>query len=132
MTRAELCGSIRPTLPRGDPVLKFDPALGVGLTELIELIAHGELAAARERAETLLQRYPEQAELWRLLAICALQQGELDAAQRALDRALELAPQSVESWCNLASVYTAGGRLGDAERALRRARALSSQKTSDR
>ena len=107
--------------------MKFDPALGVGLTELIELIAQGDLAAARARAETLLQRYPEQAELWRLLAICALQQGELDAAQRALDRALELAPQSVESWCNLASVYTAGGHLTDAERALRRALALSPQ-----
>ena len=107
--------------------MKFDPALGVGLTDLIGLISHGELVTAKERADALLQRYPEQAELWRLSAICALQQGDLAAAQGALDRALELAPNSVESWCNLASVYTAGGRFSDAERALRRALALSPQ-----
>lgn len=87
--------------------MNFDPALGKGLTDLIGLISHGDLAGARASAGTLLERYPEQAELWRLLAICALQQGELDAALTALDRALELAPSSVESWCNLASVYTA-------------------------
>lgn len=107
--------------------MKFDPALGVGLTDLIGLISHGELVTAKERADALLERYPEQAELWRLSAICALQQGELAAAQGALDRALELAPNSVESWCNLASVYTAGGRFSDAERALRRALAISPQ-----
>jgi len=107
--------------------VKFDPALGVGLTELIGLISHGELVTAKQRADALLERYPEQAELWRLSAICALQQGELGVAQGALDRALELAPSSVESWCNLASVYTAGGRFTDAERALRRALALSPQ-----
>ena len=107
--------------------MNFDPVLGKALTELIELISQGDLRAARERAGALLQRYPEQAELWRLSAICALQQGDLDSAQRSLDRALSLAPTSVESWCNLASVYTAGGRLDDAERALRRALALSPQ-----
>ncbi len=105
--------------------MNFDPALGTSLTELIGLISHGDLVRARQRAEELLQRYPEQAELWRLSAICALQQGELEAAQQALNRALELAPNSVESWCNVASVYTARGRLDDAERALRRALALA-------
>ncbi len=107
--------------------MNFDPALGTALTELIGLISHGDLVRARQRAEELLQRYPEQAELWRLSAICALQQGELDAAQSALNRALELSPNSVESWCNLASVYTARGQLDDAERALRRALALAPQ-----
>jgi predicted O-linked N-acetylglucosamine transferase (SPINDLY family) len=107
--------------------VNFDPALGKGLTDLIGMISQGDLASARVRAGTLLERYPEQAELWRLSAICALQQGELAAAQTSLDRALELAPNSVESWCNLASVYTAAGRLGDAERALRRALALAPQ-----
>jgi len=115
------------SMATGGTPLIFDPALGVGLTELIDLIAQGELGAARERGNALLQRYPEQPELWRLTAICALQMGELEAAQQSLDRALELAPQSVESWCNLASVYTAGGRLSDAERALRRALAIAPQ-----
>jgi predicted O-linked N-acetylglucosamine transferase (SPINDLY family) len=117
---------MRSMATRGTP-LQFDPALGIGLTQLIDLIAQGDLAAARERSDVLLQRYPEQAELWRLSAICALQSGDLESAQRSLDRALELAPQSVESWCNLASVYTAGGRLSDAERALRRALAIAPQ-----
>jgi predicted O-linked N-acetylglucosamine transferase (SPINDLY family) len=104
--------------------VNFNPVLGKALTELIELISQGDLGAARDRANGLLQRYPDQAELWRLAAICSLQQGDLDSAQRSLDRALTLSPSSVESWCNLASVYTAGGRLDDAERALRRALAL--------
>lgn len=105
--------------------VNFDPALGLGLTELIELISNGDLAAARTRAGSLLERYPEQAELWRLSGICALQQGEFDAAQDALDRALALAPNSIESLCNMASVHTARGRLDEAERALRRALVLA-------
>ena len=105
--------------------MNFDPALGLGLTELIELISQGDLVAARVRAGSLLERYPEQAELWRLTAICALQQGEFDAAQDALDHALRLAPNSIESLCNLASVHTARGRLDEAERTLRRALVLA-------
>ncbi|MGA9334118.1 MAG: tetratricopeptide repeat protein [Rudaea sp.] len=107
--------------------MNFDPALGMGLTDLIGLISDGNLDAARKRADGLLLRYPEQAELWRLSGICALQQGDLDAAQRAIERALKLAPQSVESLCNMASVFTAGDRLDEAERALRRALNLSPQ-----
>ncbi|HET8943036.1 MAG TPA: tetratricopeptide repeat protein [Rudaea sp.] len=105
----------------------FDPALGMGLTELIGLISDGNFEAAQKRADGLLLRYPEQAELWRLSGICALQQGELDAAERAMQRALKLAPQSVEALCNLASVYTAGGRMAEAERTLRRALAAAPQ-----
>jgi len=105
--------------------VKFDPALGIGLTELIELISHGDLAAARTRAGSLLELYPGHAELWRLSAICALQQGEFDVAEEALGRALKLAPDSIESLCNMASVNTARGRLDEAERALRHALALA-------
>ncbi|MEO8802412.1 MAG: tetratricopeptide repeat protein [Rudaea sp.] len=107
--------------------MNFDPALGMGLTDLIGLISDGDLDAARKRADGLLLRYPEQAELWRLSGICALQQGDLTAAQRAIERALKLAPQSVEALCNMASVFTAGGRMDEAERALRRALNLSPQ-----
>lgn len=112
---------MRISSPAFEEAVNFDPALGKGLTELIDLISHSELGAARERADLLLKRYPEQAELWRLSAVCALQLGDLDAAQTSLARALELAPNSVESLCNLASVHTAAGRLDEAERALRRA-----------
>ncbi|MBS0569461.1 MAG: tetratricopeptide repeat protein [Proteobacteria bacterium] len=105
--------------------MSFDPALSQGLTELIELLSQGELGPARARAEILLRRYPEQAELWRLSGICALQQGDLDTSRRALDQALKLAPQSVENWCNLASLLTAQREFGEAERALRHALNLS-------
>lgn len=105
--------------------MNFDPALGHGLSELIQLISQGDLAMARTRAGHLLLRYPGQAELWRLSAICALQLGEFDAAEKALRRALELVPNSIESLCNLASVYTARGQLPEAERTLRRALAHS-------
>ena len=107
--------------------MNFDPVLGKALTELIDLISEGDLPTARLRAAHFLERYPEQAELWRLSAICALQQGDLETAQKDLDRALVLAPNSVEALCNVASVHTAAGRLDDAERALRRALALSPQ-----
>jgi predicted O-linked N-acetylglucosamine transferase (SPINDLY family) len=108
----------------GDNDVTFDTALSLGQSELIELIANGDLSRARARASELLEHYPQQAELWRLSAICALQQREFSAAQEALDRALELAPRSVESWCNLASLHTARNQFDDAERALRRALAI--------
>ena len=87
-------------------------------------MAHGELARARERANALVQRYPDHTEVWRLSGVCALQQGDFAPARKALDRAIEIAPQSVESWCNLASLHTAQGHFEEAERALRHALAL--------
>lgn len=101
--------------------MNFDPALGAGVSELVDLISQGDLARARVRANELLDRYPQQAELWRLLGISCLQQGAYDDAQAALANAVELAPHSVEIWCNLASVDSARGHLDDAERALHRA-----------
>ena len=105
--------------------MSFDPALSQGLTELIDLLSQGELGAARVRAETLLRRYPDQAELWRLSGICALQQGDFEVSRHALDQALKLAPAAVENWCNLASLHTAQRNFGEAERALRHALTLS-------
>jgi len=107
--------------------VNFDPVLGKSLTELIELISNGQLEAARKRAAYLLERYPDQTEVWRLAAICALQTGDLDGAQKNLDEALKLSPNSVEALCNVASVHTAAGRLEEAEKALRRALTLSPQ-----
>ncbi len=72
--------------------MNFDPILGKSLSELIELISNGQLAAARRRAAHLLERYPEQTEVWRLAAICALQMGDLEDAQKNLDEALKLSP----------------------------------------
>ena len=107
--------------------MNFDPILEKSLTELIELISKGQLDAARKRAVYLLERYPDQTEVWRLAAICALQMGDLEDAQKSLDQALKLSPNSVEALCNVASVHTAAGRLDEAEQALRRALALSPQ-----
>jgi len=101
--------------------VNFDPALDSGVSELVDLISRGELVRSHDRARELLERYPEQAELWRLLGICHLQQGEYDSAHDALSKAVALAPHSVEIWCNLASVQTARNALDDAERALHRA-----------
>jgi predicted O-linked N-acetylglucosamine transferase (SPINDLY family) len=95
------------------------------MTELIELLSQGDLGAAHTRANALLERYPNQAELWRLSGICALQQGDYRQSRQALERALKLAPAAVENWCNLASLHTAQGEMGEAERALRHALNLS-------
>jgi predicted O-linked N-acetylglucosamine transferase (SPINDLY family) len=107
--------------------MSFDPALSQGLTGLIDLLSQGDLGTARVRANDLLQRYPDQAELWRLSGICALQQGEFADARQALDQALKLAPNAVENWCNLASLFTAQREFGEAERALRHALTLAPQ-----
>jgi len=82
--------------------VEFDPALGAGVAELVELISQGRLAPARTRADELLARYPQQAELWRLLGICALQQGDVNAAEDALSRALDgaSAPHSASNFFN--------------------------------
>lgn len=115
------CGTMRGQAARCRRDVTFDPDLGAGVSELVELISQGDLARARERANELIERYPQQAELWRLLGISCLQLGAYDDAQAALANAVELAPHSVEIWCNLASVHTARGRFDDAERALHRA-----------
>ena len=107
--------------------MNFDPVLGKSLTELIELISQGKLDAARKRAAYLLERYPDQTEVWRMAAICALQVGDLESAQKNLEEALKLSPNSIEALCNVASVHTAAGRLEEAEKALRRALAISPQ-----
>ena len=101
--------------------MNFDPALDSGVSELVELISRGDLVRSHAHARALLERYPEQAELWRLLGICCLQQGEYESAHEALAKAVDLAPHSVEIWCNLASVQTARNALDEAESALRRA-----------
>lgn len=104
--------------------MEFDPALASGVAELAELISRGQFGRARSHANELLERYPQQAELWRLRGICALQQGDHAEAQKALTTALGLAPHSVEVLCNLASTHTASGELDEAERVLRRALAI--------
>jgi predicted O-linked N-acetylglucosamine transferase (SPINDLY family) len=110
--------------------VNFDPVLGKSVTELIELISNGQLDAARQRAAYLLERYPDQTEVWRLAAICALQMGDLEGAQKDLDQALKLSPNSVEALCNVASVHTAAGRLDEAEKALRHALTLAPQNSA--
>ncbi|MBS0556652.1 MAG: tetratricopeptide repeat protein [Proteobacteria bacterium] len=107
--------------------MSFDPALSQGLTELIELLSQGEPHTARLRAQILLRRFPDQAELWRLSGVCALQLGDFVAARNALDQAIKLAPAAVENWCNLASLFTAQREFGEAERVLRHALMLSPQ-----
>ena len=104
--------------------MDFDPALSAGVAELADLIAHGRLDHAGARANALIQRYPQQAELWRLLGVCGLQQGNFDAARSALAKAIEFAPRSVEVLCNLASLHAARNEIEAAERALRQALAI--------
>jgi predicted O-linked N-acetylglucosamine transferase (SPINDLY family) len=101
--------------------VKADPVLAAGVAELVDLLAAGQLPRATVRAAELLLRYPQDAELWRLRAICSLQAGDLDTAESELTRAHRLAPDSVEVLCNLASVQRARGRSEDAERLLREA-----------
>lgn len=61
---------------------------GRALTSALE--EAGQWRECLDLAKTLLDRFPEQGELWRQRAWCEFQLGELDAAMPSIDRAIAL------------------------------------------
>jgi predicted O-linked N-acetylglucosamine transferase (SPINDLY family) len=88
-------------------------------------IEQADFAAALRAAQNALQRWPHEAEIWRLLGIAQLQKRQLSAALQALYRAQELAPGSIEILCNIATAELQSGHVENAQRALETAVARS-------
>ena len=76
----------------------------------------GDVSQAVEIYRTLLNLYPDHAEVHRHLGLALLQRGELDAAEPHLLRALGLLPQSASVYGDLATLCKLKGLTQEAER----------------
>jgi predicted O-linked N-acetylglucosamine transferase (SPINDLY family) len=97
------------------------PALMQAIDAIATSIERGDLRGAEQHAQTALQSFPSEGELWRLLAITQLQSNRPAAAARTLAHAHKLAPRSAEVLCNLSVAEMQCGRLEAACAALEQA-----------
>ena len=77
----------------------------------------GDLIAACEMYQALLERAPDDAELLMLYGTAQTQRGQLDEGEALLQRAAILAPHAAQVWNNVAFVYQRRGALADEIRA---------------
>lgn len=89
--------------------------------ELDQLLAQGQLKAAAQLVERLLNEHAGDAQLWRTSGLIALHLGQLDAAMAALNQATSLAPEIGSLWADYGAVLEVAGRFQEAEAALHRA-----------
>src|SRR4051812_15496470 len=76
----------------------------------------GDVKQAAELYRTLLDLYPDHAQVRRYLGLALLQRGELTEAEPHLLRALELLPDCASVCSDLGTLCQQTGRLQDAER----------------
>jgi len=84
----------------------------------------GDVDQAVELYRTLLDLYPDHAEVHRHLGLALLQRGELDAAEPHLSRASRLLPESADVCSDLGTLCKLRGLTKEAERCYCRALAL--------
>src|SRR3569833_55159 len=99
---------------------KFRDVPGVNASPLFDhaLKQHrrGDLTQAVEMYRTLLNLYPDHAEVHRHLGLALLQRGEVDDAEPHLLRARELLPQSASVCGDLGTLYKLRNQTQEAER----------------
>ena len=83
----------------------------------------GDPAGAARILEKVTAATPENANAWRLLALCYRRTGELDRSKAAYRKALALEPKSPAAMFNLAGVYALEGSKDSAFTLLARAKA---------
>ncbi|MGA3398780.1 MAG: tetratricopeptide repeat protein [Acetobacteraceae bacterium] len=93
--------------------------------ELRRRFASGDLAAAKQLAEQILERDPAAATAAHVAGLIAHRESRFDDADRYLSAAIAAAPNDPEQYANHAAVLRTLGRLGDAEAAARAALALA-------
>ncbi len=74
------------------PQSNADKALSASLQQAWQLLEHGQLAAARQGYEIILQAYPQHAEAQHFLGLIYFQEGNAQAALQAIDVALASQP----------------------------------------
>ncbi|HZS11861.1 MAG TPA: tetratricopeptide repeat protein, partial [Nitrospirales bacterium] len=102
--------------------VEFNPDLHEAQIRLGELyLLSGDAKTAREKAELVLAREPNNAESTLLLGKSLAVRKEIDRAIETLNKAVELAPRRTETYIDLAVVYAIKGDAPAADRTLRRA-----------
>ena len=81
------------------------------LHEIATHLDRGRPDSAASAARSACARWPDDAQVHRLLGIALLQQGQIAEALSALERARQLQPASIEILANLASAQAASGAL---------------------
>ena len=92
-----------------DPRAPAEPAAPAGPAGAAQLLAQGQVAAARALLHAWLQQQPGDAASWQLLGLLHLQQGEAASAQAALGRALALDGHNVRTLSLLAVACVQAG-----------------------
>lgn len=94
------------------------PSLEESLIEVEQLRRELKFEEAQEKLRALLEKEPENWQLWNLSGLIFYDQAKFDEALEAFQRALELAPQNVTIYANLGVVYRKKGNLEASFRAL--------------
>jgi protein O-GlcNAc transferase len=92
------------------------------LNQLGMLVNTGQFAVVETRAPALLQQYPDEAGLWKLLAIALQMQGKSGLA--AFEQAAVLLPSDAGAHMNLGNALQGVGRLEEAVQSYQRALAI--------
>jgi tetratricopeptide (TPR) repeat protein len=82
------------------------------------LLEHGQLADASHTLESLLQRYPNNADAWTLLGVVRVQQNELAKAEECFHKALSIKPDLTSAQTNLGHLLLDEHRQSEALRYL--------------
>ena len=88
---------------------------------LMDLYTDGQITAVIERAQSLLEKYPEASKIWNLMGVSAAQIGRLDLAIFAFRRVLAIDPSDAEGHNNIANAFSEQGKLDEALEAYRKA-----------
>ena len=94
------------------------------INQLLNLYEQGQLAAAAQQAQLILQQYPDSFEVWDILGIVASQMGNLDLSISAFSRVISLKPNNVDTHYNLGLVLQNKGNLEKAVEAYHKVLAL--------
>lgn len=97
-----------------------EPPAGV-INEMVHLFHAGELGVFTQKANEIIQRWPNHPFGWKALANALLRQGRLEEAIEPLSQSVRLAPDDFQARNNLGSVYLELGRLDLAEANFRQA-----------
>jgi len=91
---------------------------------IINLYSQGQLQRALERAEVLMQQFPNSSFLYNISGAVYKELGQLDASVEAYSKALAIAPDDADAYYNMGVTLQDQGKLEDAIEAYNKALAI--------